>query len=55
MSLVDAVNRAKELGAQVYGSMEDGHAAERILNLADSDGSDLIVLAEEGFPGLKGS
>jgi nucleotide-binding universal stress UspA family protein len=52
-SLADAIERAKEVGAQASGSVEDGHPAETILNLADSDGADLIVLGRRGISGVE--
>lgn len=48
-----AVNKAKAAGRNVSGSVEDGHAPEVILNLAESGGADLIVLGRRGISGVE--
>ncbi len=48
-SLTEALDRAKEAGAQASGSVIDGYAAEVILDLADKEGADLIVLGRRGI------
>jgi nucleotide-binding universal stress UspA family protein len=53
-SLLDlAVKRAKEAGVKVAGSVEDGHPAEIILDLSESEGIDLVVLGRRGISGLE--
>ncbi len=48
-----AVNKAKAAGRDSSGSVEDGHAPEVILNLAESEGIDLIVLGRRGISGVQ--
>jgi len=52
-SLAEAVNRAKEATQRVSGSVEDGHPAEMILDAADRNGCDLIVLGRRGISGVE--
>jgi nucleotide-binding universal stress UspA family protein len=52
-SLAAAVIRAKEGGRKVSGSVEDGHPAEMILDLAEREGIDLIVLGRRGISGVE--
>jgi len=51
--LAAAVSQAKEAGQKVTGSVEDGHPAEVILDLAESEGVDLIVLGRRGISGVR--
>ncbi len=51
--LATAVSQAKEAGQNVSGSVEDGHPAEVILDLAESEGADLIVLGRRGISGVE--
>jgi nucleotide-binding universal stress UspA family protein len=48
-----AVNTAKVAGRNASGSVEDGHAPEVILNLAEREGVDLIVLGRRGISGVE--
>jgi len=52
-SLAAAMSRAKEAGRDVSGSVEDGHPAEVILDLAENEGIDLIVLGRRGISGVE--
>jgi len=52
-SLAAAVNRAKEAGRNVSGSVEDGHPAEILLDLAEKEGIDLIILGRRGISGVE--
>jgi nucleotide-binding universal stress UspA family protein len=52
-SLGEALGRAREMTQKVSGSVEDGHPAEMILNAADRNGSDLIVLGRRGISGVE--
>lgn len=48
-----AVNKAREAGCKVSGSVEDAHPSEIILRLADTEGIDLIVLGRRGISGVE--
>jgi nucleotide-binding universal stress UspA family protein len=48
-----AVKRANDAGVKVSGSVEDGHPAEIILDLSESEGIDLVVLGRRGISGLE--
>jgi nucleotide-binding universal stress UspA family protein len=48
-----AVNKAKNAGRAVSGSVEDGHPSEIILHVAESEGMDLIVLGRRGISGVE--
>ena len=52
-TLAEAVGRAKQAGGKVSGSVEDGHPAEMILNLAEKESADLIVLGRRGISGVE--
>jgi nucleotide-binding universal stress UspA family protein len=52
-SLEAAVSRVKDARREVSGSVEDGHPAEIILDLAESEGADLIVLGRRGISGVE--
>jgi nucleotide-binding universal stress UspA family protein len=52
-SLEEALSSAKDAGHNVSGSVEDGHPSEIILRLAESEGSDLIVLGRRGISGVE--
>jgi len=52
-SLADALARTKEAGAQASGFVKEGLAAEVILNAADSEAVDLIVVGRRGMSDVK--
>jgi nucleotide-binding universal stress UspA family protein len=52
-SLGEALNTAKDAGRKVSGSVEDGHPAEIILRLSESEDIDLIVLGRRGISGVE--
>jgi nucleotide-binding universal stress UspA family protein len=53
-SLLDvAMKSAKDAGVKVSGSVQDGHPAEIILDLSESEGIDLVVLGRRGISGLE--
>ena len=52
-SLVEAIDIAKKFTQVVAGSVEQGHAAQAILELADSGKADLIVLGRRGISGIE--
>ena len=52
-TLAEAVNRAKEVAQNVEGSVERGRPAEVVLDLAASEGANLIVLGRRGMSGVE--
>ena len=51
--LTEAVDRAREAGRDVTGTVEDGHPAEIILNLAEKERIDLVVVGRRGISGVE--
>jgi nucleotide-binding universal stress UspA family protein len=51
--LDEAMSIAKKFTQDVGGSVEQGHAAQIILELADSEAADLIVLGRRGISGIE--
>jgi nucleotide-binding universal stress UspA family protein len=52
-SLADALARTKEAGAQASGFVEEGPPAEVILDAADSEAVDLVVVGRRGMSDVK--
>ena len=51
--LAEAVNRAKEACRDVSGTVKDGNPAQLILEVAEGEGADLIVLGRRGLSGVE--
>lgn len=52
-TLTEALAQAKELGSRVSGSVKDGYASEVILDVANKEGIDLIILGRRGISGVQ--
>jgi nucleotide-binding universal stress UspA family protein len=51
--LADAIKEASSIAPKATGSVEEGYPAECILDLAASEGVDLIVLGRRGISGVE--
>lgn len=51
--LAEALNRAKEAGTQASGFVKEGYTADVILDAAESDGVDLIVVGRRGISAVE--
>jgi nucleotide-binding universal stress UspA family protein len=52
-TLERALTQAKAAGIKVSGSVVDGHPAEALLQEAEAEGSDVIVLGRRGISGME--
>jgi nucleotide-binding universal stress UspA family protein len=52
-SLDEAMARAKQVSQKVTGAVVDGHPAQMLLESAEREGCDLIVLGRRGISGVE--
>lgn len=52
-ALADATTMCKKLTDDVSGSVEEGHPAETLLDVARNEGADLIVVGRRGISGVE--
>jgi nucleotide-binding universal stress UspA family protein len=50
----DAYDRAKQMGVELYAATLTGHAAQRIVEYANAERADLLVIGHSGHTGVWG-